>query len=158
MLLAEKNKFPVLYIQPNFTKQEISLNYEQGELKKVEGETDMSGVWNLPRQLSEFSGVIKGIIDSNNSFLAYDVNIDGTFLQKIALLKNLDFITPEYALFPTAEINTVSSNKLENSLLNFISQAQQKGLKVEGIIMISDTPLNPGAITQIIFKPNQFNP
>ncbi|MFZ2189471.1 MAG: hypothetical protein WA057_04490 [Candidatus Magasanikiibacteriota bacterium] len=155
MLLAETNHYPAWYIQPHFNEEDIIITYENGELKNISSEltVDMSEVWAVPRQILKFSGVIKGILNAQKSFIAYDLELAGTFLQKKEFLKNAGFTTPEFALFPTAEIASISSNKLETSLINFISQAQQSGLKVDGVIMVSDTPLLSGAVTQIVFIP-----
>ena len=117
----------------------------------------MSEVWDVPRHLDEFSGTVKGILNEQKNFIAYDLELVGNFLQKMELLKNAGFTISEYVLFPTDKIASTSSSKLEASLLNFISKSCEAGLKVDGVVMVSDVPLLPGNCTRLIFKPKSVN-
>lgn len=159
MILAETNKYPVWHIQPHFIEPEIVITYEDGELKKVNSKDNinMSEVWDVPRHLDEFSGTVKGILNEQKTFIAYDLELVGNFLQKMELLKNAGFTISEYVLFPTDKIASTSSSKLEASLLNFISKSCEAGLKVDGVVMVSDNPLLPGNCTRLIFKPKSVN-
>ncbi|KKS57032.1 MAG: hypothetical protein UV20_C0004G0128 [Candidatus Magasanikbacteria bacterium GW2011_GWA2_42_32] len=159
MILAETNKYPVWHIQPHFIELEIVITYEDGELKTVNSKDNinMSEVWDVPRHLDEFSGTVKGILNEQKNFIAYDLELVGNFLQKMELLKNAGFTISEYVLFPTDKIASTSSSKLEASLLNFISKSCEAGLKVDGVVVVSDNPLLPGNCTRLIFKPKSVN-
>ncbi len=159
MILAETNKYPVWHIQPHFTLPEIVITYEDGELQKVNSKDNinMSEVWDVPRHIPEFSGTVKGVLNDKKTFFAHDLEMIGSFLQKMELLKNAGFTISEYVLFPTDKIASTSSNKLEASLVNFISKSCEAGLKVDGVVMVSDVSLLPGNCTRLIFKPKLEN-
>lgn len=155
MLLAETNNYPVWYIQPYFTEPVIDITYEQGELKNVDtkDDLDLSRVWDLPRHIPGFSGIVNGVLNTEQHFVAYDLSLPMNFTAKMELLKNSGFTTCVHVLFPTNKIMSISSSALEASLIHFISQSLEQGLKVEGVRIISDTPLQPGNSMHIIFKP-----
>ena len=152
MLLAENNQYPIWYIQPFFDGACASLIYKAGELQ-----TETPDDRGVPKIISGFAGTIFGSLsDDNLTFVASDVSSNLGFVQKMEFLKSSGFTIPEYVLFPTDKITTISSSKLETSLNNFISKAGESGSKVEGVVIASDAPLILGDNTnsfRIIFKP-----
>ncbi len=66
-----------------------------------------------------------------------------SFSQKMEFLKNAGLEVAEFVLFPTNKIPTISSSKLETFFQSYISKAQIQGLNVDGVVIISDTPLVP---------------
>lgn len=154
MMLAENKKFPTWFIQPKFEKPTTLLEYDQGELAN-----DPGNLKGIPKKISGFIGKISGCsTPEKSSFLAGDINTQMNFLEKMKFLKNAGFETLEHILFPTDKLSTIPSNKLEASLQNYISTIQG-GIKVEGVIIISDVPLftvdNQFSSTRIIFKPKR---
>ena len=154
MMLAENKKYPTWFIQPKFEEPTILLEYDQGELK-----SDSNGLKSIPNNIPGFTGKISGIVaHEKSSFLAGDITTQMNFLEKMKFLEQAGFETLEYILFPTDKLPTISSNKLEASLQNYMSTIQG-GVKVEGIIIISDVPLftadNQFSGTRIVFKPKQ---
>ena len=140
MILAEAKRYPVWFIQPKF-KEGLLLEYEQGELKKMDMNTERS----VPKTIRGFTGTISGASCRNErdepQFIANDVNRTMSFSQKMELLRNVGFTIAEFVLFPTNKIPTISSSKLEMFFQNYISKAQIQGLNVDGVVIISDTPL-----------------
>lgn len=72
-------------------------------------------------------------------FTAYDVNSKNNFLEAMHTLQNYGLDSPDFVLFPTDKIPTVSSSTLQLSLQNYISKARDSGLKVDGLVIVSDT-------------------
>ncbi len=154
MQLAALHKHPTWYIQPHFSGAPLQLNYENGQLKDTrEG---------IPSNIPGLNGILRGIWSNDSAanplFIAYDIDNDVSFLEKMELLKNTGFTTPDFALFPTDKLPAVSSSKLKTSLARFISTAQASWAKVDGVVIVSDTPLfggnNNAMSKRIIFKPN----
>ncbi len=159
MLLAETNHYPVWYIQPHFSESTIGITYENGELKKVDSHSDLdlTHVWSLPRHIPGFSGIVKGVLNTEQHFIAFDLSLPMNFVAKMELLKNRGFMPCDHVLFPTDKIMSISSSALEASLIHFISQSLEEGLKVEGVRIISDAPFLSGNSMHIIFKPKSLN-
>lgn len=154
MQLAALHKHPTWYIQPHFAGSVLRLNYKNGEPEDVHDE--------IPSNIPGFSGTISGTWSDDNvpnpSFIAHDLANDMSFLEKMKFLKKAGFTTPDFVLFPTDKLPTVSSSKLETSLAHFISTAQASWAKVDGVVIVSDTPLfggsNNAGSKRIIFKLN----
>jgi len=150
--LAAANKHPTWYIQPHFIGSCARFTYENEELKNA---LAINGV---PQTIAGFSGTISGVWLGEQTFVATDIENKNGFLQKMELLKKAGFTTPEFVLFPTNKLLTVSVSKLEASLVNFISTAQKSWAKVDGAVFVSDLPLFGGGwdanSNRIIFKPN----
>lgn len=95
---------------------------------------------------------------SSLKFNALDIDSDIGFLEKAALLTRHGFTTPEYVLFPTSRLSTISSSKLETFFNSYITKAESDGELIDGLVIISDTPLieptTETSNTHIIFKPN----
>lgn len=140
MMLAEAKRYPVWFIQPKF-KEGLLLEYEQGELKNM----NMRAEQGVPKTIQGFTGTISGSWCRNEineqQFIANDVNRTMSFSQKMDLLKNVGLNIAEFVLFPTNKIPTISSSKLEMFFQNYISKAQIQGFNVDGVVIISDTPL-----------------
>ncbi len=152
MRLAEIKEYPTWFIQPKFSGQMITLGYEQGEIKNIYAasndsmqELAMIQAPGVPERFENFTGQILGTWLNEQTedklFVAYDVHNNLSFLQKMELLKNAGFTTPEFVLFPTEKILSVSSHKLEASLQKYLSRALEQGLMVDGVVIISDTAL-----------------
>ena len=150
--LAAVHDHPTWYIQPHFTEPSARFTYENEELKNA---LAINGV---PQTIAGFSGTISGVWLGEQTFVATDIENENGFLQKMELLKKAGFTTPEFVLFPTNKLLTVSVSKLEASLVNFISTAQKSWAKVDGAVFVSDLPLFGGGwdanSNRIIFKPN----
>ncbi len=151
MMLAEAKQYPVWFIQPRFNEVFI-LEYERGMLKNMflnrNGNMETQTIReapSIPKTIEGFNGRISGSLyqdETNESkFIASDVDRIMSFSQKMELLKNAGFMIAEFVLFPTNKIPTISSSKLETFFQNYISKAQIQGLNVDGVVMISDTPL-----------------
>jgi hypothetical protein len=154
MMLAENKKYPTWFIQPKFEEPTMLLEYDQGALKN-----DPGNLKDIPKSVPGFTGSISGYSAPEKLlFFAGDITTQMNFLEKMKLLKNAGFETLEHVLFPTDKLPTISSNKLEASLQNYMSTIQE-GVKVEGVIIISDVPLftvdNPFSSTRIVFRPKQ---
>lgn len=134
MLLAEKQQYPTWFIQPKFTEETVVLEYEQGKQKTICERAS------IPKTIEGFTGKIIGQIHPTG-FIAEDTNSSVNFLKKMELLETLHIKTPEFVLFPTSKIPTISSNKLEALLQTYTTEAQKEGLKVDGVVIVSDTPL-----------------
>ena len=132
MVLAEVKQYPAWFIQPKF-KEVAMLEYEKGLLK--DGSID-----GVPRMIGDFTGVVSGAW-VNTQFIAYDVDISGDFLEKMAWLESAGFEAVGFASFPTEKIPTISSSKLEAFFRNYLASAQEQGLDVDGIVIISNTAL-----------------
>jgi hypothetical protein len=74
-------------------------------------------------------------------FTAYDVSTNHNFREAMHTLQNYGLHIPDFVLFPTDKIPTVSSSTLQLSLQNYISKARDSGLKVDGLVIASDSPL-----------------
>jgi hypothetical protein len=150
--LAVDHNHPVWYIRPHFAGSSARFNYENEELKNA---LAINGV---PQMIAGFSGTIHGVWLDEQTFVAIDLDNKIGFLQKMELLKNAGFIVPEFVLFPTIKLKAMSVSNLEASLMNFISTAQKSWAKVDGVVIVSDTPLFGGEDgtngNRIIFKPN----
>lgn len=165
MQLAEIHEHPTWYIQPNFIESNIMLSYEEGVLQHAHsmngnGFEEMEiALINIPHNVNQFNGKIFGTLSHEQTYIAYDVDTDIGFVQKMEFLKNAGFVVPDYVLFPTNKLITVSSSKLELSLINFISTAQTAWAKVDGVVIVSDTPLWSGGggvnTKRIVFKPQR---
>jgi hypothetical protein len=149
MILAETKQYPTWFIQPNFKEPIIILAYDKGELKNIYSQQannlekrGTTGIKDIPNTVKEFTGKIRGIVsgkENNQSFIACDIENEMNFLQKMEFLESTGFKTADYILFPTDKITTISSDKLETSLQNYISTiTPQHGVKVDGVIIISD--------------------
>jgi len=154
--LAATYNHPTWYIQPHFTGSLTQFTYENEELQNAQA---INGV---PQSISGFSGTIRGVWVDEQTFIACDTDSKIDFAQKMELLKQAGFTTPDFVLFPTDKLLTVSVSKLETSLTNFISTAQNKWAQVEGAVIVSDTPLFSGSSetssNRIIFKPIILSP
>lgn len=155
MLLAESANYPVWYIQPKLTGIVVQAKYKEGLLQSVTSKQqtleakDLEG---LPSNILEFSGTIKGT--SSDRFIAFDVDVDLPFLQKMELLKNGGVATAEFVAFPTDRLPSISSSSLETFFHNYIQQASVRGDPVDGLVIISDVPLTDGAteFTRMVYK------
>lgn len=139
MMLAEAQKYPTWFIQPKYSSNVI-IEYENGELKTT-GINEVA----LPQAITNFTGKIAGFYDHSSNaskFIAHDLDHSLNFLDKISTLENHGFETTEYVLFPTEKIPTISSSKLETFFQNYISQARERNPLVEGLVIVSDIPLN----------------
>ena len=166
--LAAAHGHPTWYIQPRFTGQHAVLSYENGELKKVHDEDGRE--WGkdikelLPSSIG-FSGTIYAAMmvhkTSNPVLIAHDLDSNLSFVQKMQVLNNAGFTTPDFVLFPTEKLLTVSSSKLEVSLANFISTAQKSWAEVDGVVIVSDSPVFKNDrgenSNRIIFKPTNLS-
>lgn len=139
MLLAEHNKYPTWFIQPHFKEGMVRLIYEQGALTNPQ--TEITGV---PQQIEGFSGTVKGIWSRDNpiqSYTALDVDQKLGFEERMRWLKDVGFTVQDFILFPTDKIKTISSHKLETLFQQYLSTVKERGINVEGVFIISDTPL-----------------
>lgn len=167
MMLAEEHQYPTWFIQPQFT-DEVRFDYEQGTLKGVFirhddtwEQSEGSPPPDIPKQISGFTGSVAGARCGNQGdafrYIAYDVNRNTDFLQKMACLEQAGFPTIDFVLFPTDTLPTVSSTTLETSFKSYIAKAQEQGLPVDGVVIISDTPLieadNHTSTHRISFSP-----
>lgn len=143
--LAATNNHPTWYIQPHFTGSISEFIYKNDELQNAQA---ISGV---PKVIERFNGKIHGVWLDEQTFIAHDTDIKTDFAQKMEVLKNAGFTTPDFALFPTDKLRTMHVNKLETSLINFISTAREKWAQVDGAVIVSDTPLLADS-NRIIFK------
>lgn len=85
-------------------------------------------------------------------FLANDMDTGHLFPQKMKLLEEYGFVTTQYVSFPTIRLQVTPSHKLATSFQNYISQAREQGLLVEGLVIISDTPLMEPDTTEKTFR------
>lgn len=149
---------------------------------------ELRPVPDIPTKIPEYTGVVHGVLymskeayeasgaidretaqvaafqtylsenTANLKFNALDIDTDMSFLEKAALLTRYGFTTPEYVLFPTSRLSTISSSKLETFFQSYITKAQSNGFLVDGLVIFSDRPLTAGdaetSSTHIIFKPN----
>lgn len=149
--LAATFNHPTWYIQPYFIGSTAEFTYENGELQNA------LAIQGVPKTIERFSGTIEGIWLSEQTFIACDVDTKTGFLQKMDFLKQTGFTAPDFVLFPTAKLLTVSVRKLETSLINFISTARNTWAQVDGAVIVSDTPLFGGDSgtnsNKIIYKP-----
>lgn len=154
-------------------------NLQQLEIREVAG---------IPTRVADYTGTIQGVLYmskeiykttgaedretaqvaafqtylSENTkdlkFNALDIDSTGGFLEKMRLLRLYGFNTPEYVLFPTSRLSTISSSKLETFFNSYIVKAESNGYMIDGLVIISDTPLiEPNteiSSTHIIFKPD----
>lgn len=149
MKMAETKQYPTWFIQPRFTGQCLALAFEKGEYKAMYAvgdngltETEIIKVLGIPGKIGDFTGHIIGTLfeeyEGTTSFLAYDIHTKLSFQEKMALLEKSGFVVAEYVLFPTEKIPTVPSHKLETSLRNYLSSALEKGLLVDGVVIVCD--------------------
>lgn len=167
MMLAEEHQYPTWFIQPQFN-DEVRWDYESGTLKHICFKRD--GIWekseeypppDIPKQIPDFTGSVAGARYGNQTdvprYIAYDVNRNTDFLQKMAWLEHAGFPTIDFVLFPTDTLPTVSSSTLEVSFKSYLSKAREQGLPVDGVVIISDTPLieadNRTSTHRISFSP-----
>lgn len=152
MKLAAVHKHPTWYIQPHFAGSIAEFIYENEQLQNA------LGINGVPKVIERFSGAVYGVWLDEQTFIACDTDNKTNFIQKMEFLKNAGFTSPDFAEFPTDKLLTVSVSKLETSLMNFISSAQKSWAKVDGAVIVSDTPLfneSGGEDShRIIFKPN----
>ncbi len=153
--LAATLEHPTWYIQPHFIGTEAQFIYENEELQNA------LAIHGVPKTIVGFSGIIHGVWLDEQTFIANDTDNKINFVQKMELLKNIGFTTSDFVIFPTDKLLTISSSKLETSLVNFISTAQKSWAKVDGAMIVSDTPLfsgdNSANSNRIIFKPNNLS-
>ncbi len=153
--LAATHEHPTWYIQPHFIGSQAQFTYENEELQNA------LGIHGVPKTIVGFSGTIHGVWLDEQTFIAYDTDNETSFVQKMEHLKNTGFTTPEFVAFPTDKLLTISSSKLETSLINFISTAQKMWAQVDGAMIVSDTPLFSGDNSvnsnRIIFKPHTLS-
>lgn len=149
MKLAEAKQYPTWFIQPRFTGPHCILSFQNGEYKNMYSAQqngmqviERAGILGIPETVNDFTGNITGFIlkdqSGGQSFLACDMDSKTGFLEKIKLLEQLGFSVVEHVLFPTEKIPTVPSHKLETSLRNYLSSALEKGLTVDGVVIVSD--------------------
>ena len=136
MDMAREQEYPTWFIQPKFSDDRFIFEYEEGKLKSVTQNSLLQDI----QTLVGFTGKISGQIH-NSQFLAYDTDRHIQFLKKMKYLENLKLKTPEFVLFPTEKIAEISSTQLERIFHNYISKAQEGGLKVDGVVIVSDTPM-----------------
>lgn len=150
--LAATHDHPTWYIQPHFIGSIAAFTYENNELQNA------LPIHGVPNTIDGFSGIISGVWLGEQAFMACEVSNKNTFVQKMEFLKKTSFATPDFVLFPTEKLFTISVSKLEASLINFISTAREKWVQVDGAVIVSDTPLfsedNGIAVNRIIFKPH----
>jgi hypothetical protein len=150
--LAAVHDHPAWYIQPHFIGPMARFTYENEELKNA---LAINGV---PKTIAGFNETVIGVWLDEQTFVATDIENQNSFLLKMERLKKAGFATPEFVLFPTEKLISVSVSKLEASLNNFISTAQKAWAKVDGVVFVSDLPLFGGGwdanSNRIIFKPN----
>jgi hypothetical protein len=151
MILAETKKYPTWFVQPKFSKA-LLLEYDHGELQNVflkqNGnweKTERDTITCIPKTIQEFSGTISGTCyqaeKGSQQFVANDVDRKIDFQKRMELLQNIGLTVAEFVLFPTDKIPTISSSKLEAFFRNYIAKAQEQGLLVDGVVIISDTML-----------------
>jgi hypothetical protein len=88
-------------------------------------------------------------------FKATDTDTDSSFLEKQQQLERLGFTPAEYVLFPTSRLSTISSSKLETFFNSYIAKARDDNTWVDGLIIISDTPLindSGFSSTRVLYK------
>ena len=134
--IAKRQKYPTWFIQPKFCDDRFIFEYEEGQLKNVLQSSLVPDI----QTIEGFSGKISGQI-YNSQFLACDIDRHTEFLKKMKYLENFKLQIPEFVLFPTDKLQTVSSITLETVFHNYISKAQEQGLHVDGAVIVSDLPL-----------------
>ena len=154
--LAATHDHPTWYIQPHFIGSTAAFTYENDELQNA------LALHGVPKAIDGFSGTINGVWLDEQTFIAYDADTKIGFAQKMEFLKKARFTTPDFAIFPTDKLLTVSVSKLEASLINFISTARVTWAKVDGVVIVSDTPLfsednNGTGVNRILFKPHTLS-
>lgn len=153
--LAAAFNHPTWYIQPYFIGSTAEFAYENGELQNA------LAIQGVPKTIERFNGTIKGIWLDEQTFVACDVDIKTGFMEKVEFLRHSGFTAPDFVLFPTDKLLTVSVRKLETSLVNFISTARNTWAQVDGAVIVSDTPLFAGdngtSSDKIIFKPHNLH-
>lgn len=157
MLLAEHNQYPTWFIQPHFKEGLVRLIYEEGTLTNPQGEAS-----EIPERIEGFSGTVSGVLSrddpSNQCYIAHDVDLKVSFQEKMEWLKQIGFMVTDFILFPTEKIQTISSQKLQTLFQQYLSTVKERGINVEGVFIISDTPLHAGEeqdpCHHIIFQPS----
>ncbi len=156
MLLAERNQYPTWFIQPHFKEGTVLLIYEQGTLTNPQA--DIPGI---PERIEGFSGTVSGIWSRDNpeqSYTALDVDQKMNFQERMQWLRDIGLTVQDFILFPTDRIQTISSHKLETLFQQYLSTVRERGINVEGVFIISDTPLHSGEeedpCHHIIFQPS----
>ncbi len=132
--LAAAEHYPNWHIQPKFSEYAV-LEYEQGALKAEQRDMGVS------QAVEGFTGRIRGALTSEQQFIATDVDKEMDFLKKMGFLEHAGFTVAEFIHFPTAKIRDTSVGNLQTHIHNYISKAQEKGLNVDGAIIVSDTPI-----------------
>jgi hypothetical protein len=149
--LAAAYNYPAWYIQPHFIGLITEFVYEKGELQNA------LAIQGVPKIIERFSGKIKGVWLDEQTFIAGNTDTKTSFTEKMEFLKQAGFIIPDFVLFPTDKLLTISVRKLEISLMNFISTARAARAQVDGAMIVSDTPLfggdNGANPNRIIYKP-----
>ena len=136
MIIAEEQKYPTWYIQPKFCDERFIFEYDEGQLKST---IENSLVQDI-QTIRGFTGKISGQIHKSH-FFACDVDRHTQFLKKIEYLQSFKLSVPEFVLFPTDKLPLITRDKLEMIFHNYVSKAQEQGLNVDGVVIVSDTPL-----------------
>ncbi len=94
-------------------------------------------------------------------FTAQDLDMQGNFMEIMRTLEYFGLRIPEFVLFPTDRIPSIPSSTLETLFDNYMSKAGDS-VKVDGLMIISDTPLKPPnnnvSTTRIVYrKPSIIN-
>jgi hypothetical protein len=148
MKLAEARNYPMWFIQPKITGPRITLSFDKGTCQMIYSvhnddvhileKHELNGI---PDAFESFTGNIIGASSkapTGLEFIAYDLAMDASFPDRITLLKNNRFKVVDFILFPTQKIPSVSSSTLETSLRKYVSQAQEHGHEVDGVIIASN--------------------
>jgi hypothetical protein len=153
MMLAEAAGYPTWHIQPKFS-EELIAEYLDGELKNIcvkkNGQMEKlneNDRWNIPEHVIDFTGKLFGTWcekEDKLQFVTYDTDQNMDFLDRMKWLESTGMNIAEYVLFPTDKIPTTPMSKLAALFQNYISKVREQGLKVDGVVIISNTPIIDG--------------